>query len=303
MSDSNELILTVICTTYNQSRYIRECLEGIVMQQTNFKFEAVVHDDASTDDTPNIIREFERKYPDIIKPIYEEENQYSKKDGSLERILDSHTHGKYVALCEGDDYWTDPEKLQRQFDMMEEHPDWSCCFHKHSDLLPSGRILEMIPQKIASSYTVDDIINFQDGLIATASMFYRNMFLQKEEKPEFWAKCDIGDIPTKLYLASKGPIGFIDRNMCVYRRRAAGSWTLNQSSLKIRFTHDIRIQKMYYRYNKYTKGKYSKTIYCRMLSNLRYTLWDVIRTPFKRIMPHQWYNAIRDGVLHPQDLE
>ena len=121
-TDSRPLMVTIRCITYNHEPYIRQCLEGFVMQKTNFRFEAVVHDDASTDGTANIIREYAEKYPDIIKPIYETENQYSKHDGSLSRIMDEHTHGKYIAFCEGDDYWTDMYKLQKQYDFLETNP-------------------------------------------------------------------------------------------------------------------------------------------------------------------------------------
>ena len=100
--ESEELMVTIRCITYNHERYIRQCLEGFTMQKTNFRFEAIVHDDASTDGTANIIREYAEKYLDIIKPIFETENQYSKHDGSIARILNEHTHGKYVAMCEGD---------------------------------------------------------------------------------------------------------------------------------------------------------------------------------------------------------
>lgn len=123
------LMVTIRCCTFNQEPYIRDCLEGFVMQKTNFRFEAIVHDDASTDGTAAIIKEYAEKYPDIIKPILETENQYSKHDGSLGRIMNEHTHGKYVAYCEGDDYWIDPLKLQKQVDFLESHPDisFSCC--------------------------------------------------------------------------------------------------------------------------------------------------------------------------------
>ena len=104
MTDNKEIKVTVRCITYNQKEYIRQCLDGFVLQQTNFRFEAIVHDDASTDGTAEIVREYAEKFPDIIKPIFETENQYSKHDGSLGRILNAHTRGKYVAICEGDDY-------------------------------------------------------------------------------------------------------------------------------------------------------------------------------------------------------
>ena len=121
--ETRPLMVTIQCLTYNHESYIRQCLDGFVMQKTNFNFEAIVHDDASTDGTALIIKEYAEKYPDIIKPIYETENQYSKKDGSLNRIMMEHTLGKYVAICEGDDYWIDSEKLQKQVDYMEKHPE------------------------------------------------------------------------------------------------------------------------------------------------------------------------------------
>lgn len=121
-------LVTIRCTVYNHETYIADALEGFVRQQTTFPFEAVVHDDASTDASADIIRRYAERYPDIIRPIYETENQYSKSDGSLGRVMESHTRGKYIALCEGDDYWTDPTKLQRQVDFMESHPDVGLCY-------------------------------------------------------------------------------------------------------------------------------------------------------------------------------
>lgn len=122
------LMVTIQCITYNHEPYIRQCLEGFVMQKANFRFEAIVHDDASTDGTVAIIREYAEKYPDIIKPIYETENQYSKRGfNGVFKIINKHTHGKYVALCEGDDYWIDPLKLQKQVDFLEGNPECSMC--------------------------------------------------------------------------------------------------------------------------------------------------------------------------------
>lgn len=130
-ADNDPLMVTIRCLTYNHEPYIRQCLEGFVMQKTNFRFEAIVHDDASTDGTAAIIREYAEKYPDIIKPIFETENQYSKRDGTLSRILDEYTHGKYVAKCEGDDYWIDPYKLQKQVDYLENHPECVYSCHRY----------------------------------------------------------------------------------------------------------------------------------------------------------------------------
>lgn len=118
----NKPLVSIRCLAYNHEAFIAEALDSFLSQKTNFPFEIVVHDDVSTDKTADIIREYECKYPQIIKPIYEIENQFSKKDGSLARIVDSACKGKYIAYCEGDDFWVNPLKLQKQVDILEENP-------------------------------------------------------------------------------------------------------------------------------------------------------------------------------------
>lgn len=140
--------LVVITTiTYNHEPYIRDALEGFVMQKTSFPFVAIVHDDCSTDGTASILREYAEKYPDIILPIFENENQYSKHDGSLSDIIIAareSTGAKYIALCEGDDYWIDPLKLQKQVDFLESHPDYGMCYTNFN-----------IKNEIKNTYTKD----------------------------------------------------------------------------------------------------------------------------------------------------
>ena len=111
-----DITVAIQCAVYNHEPYLRDCFEGFVMQKTNFRFVAIVHEDCSTDHSADIIREYEAKYPNIFRPIYETENQYSKHDGSLERVMNDAidaTGAKYIAMCEGDDYWTDPLKLKK----------------------------------------------------------------------------------------------------------------------------------------------------------------------------------------------
>lgn len=117
-------LVSIDCTTYNHENFIRDAIEGFLMQKTTFPVEILIHDDASTDKTASIVREYEEKYPHLIKPIYQTENQYSKRDGSIGRIQRGRARGKYVALCEGDDYWTDPLKLQKQVDFLENNKDY-----------------------------------------------------------------------------------------------------------------------------------------------------------------------------------
>ncbi len=117
------ILVTVRCLAYNHAPYIRQCLEGFVMQKTSFRFQVIIHDDASTDGTDDIIREYAEKYPDIIVPIFETENQYSKRNGAISRQMNRLMKGTYAAYCEGDDYWTDPLKLQKQVSFLEQHQE------------------------------------------------------------------------------------------------------------------------------------------------------------------------------------
>lgn len=127
--------LAISCLVYNHEPYLRKCLDGFVMQKTTFPFVAIVHDDCSTDGSASVIREYQEKYPDIIKPIFQPKNTYQRHDGSfgrdLARVLEE-TGAKYIADCEGDDYWTDPLKLQKQVDFLDAHTDYSCCWHGYN---------------------------------------------------------------------------------------------------------------------------------------------------------------------------
>lgn len=226
----NKPKVSVLCITYNHAKFIRDCLDGFVMQKTNFPFEVLIHDDASTDGTADIIREYAEKYPDIIKPIFQTENQWSKgiyvdKEYNWPRI-----NGEYVALCEGDDYWTDPYKLQKQVDFLESHPDYSVCFHSVRVTWDDGRAPDYIyPSKKflkgRTTFKLSDLLN--DNFIQTNSVMYRWRLECKDLFPD-------GILPCDWYLhmlhAQVGKIGFIPDIMGVYRRNAGGIWTNTNKS-------------------------------------------------------------------------
>ena len=129
MNRDSKIMVSVCCIAYNHEKYIRECLDGFVIQKTNVEYEIIINDDASTDRTADIIREYEKKYPNIIRGIYHTENQYSK-GVCPEKFPFLAAKGKYIAMCEGDDYWSDPHKLQKQFDAMELNNNCHMCVHK-----------------------------------------------------------------------------------------------------------------------------------------------------------------------------
>lgn len=223
VSDEYPLMVTIRCITYNHEPYIRQCLEGFVMQKTNFRFEAIVHDDASIDGTAAIIREYAEKYPDIIKPIYETENQYSKNDGSIRRIMNIHTHGKYVAMCEGDDYWTDPYKLQKQVDFLESHPDYVMCSHRFDKYWQENGVLEEDADKDfkGADYDLRNLIGGK-WLTQTLTVMYRRSALDLERYERYGMSMDI----ILFYELLKHGKGYcFPEAMGVYRYHDGGVWS------------------------------------------------------------------------------
>jgi len=229
----NDIMVSICCMTYNQEEYIKDALEGFVNQQTNFKYEVIIHDDASTDNTQKIIKEYHKKYPNIIKPIFQKENQYSQGQPIMINVFKK-AKGKYIALCEGDDYWIDSKKLQMQVDYLEKNNDCTFIFHnaKVIDIL-SGKTENLIPQnsnakKVIQSgndYDVEqmELINF----IPTASVMFRNR--DAKRIPDWFNKCYVGDWPLRLIMTSFGYAHYIDEVMSVYRFNAKGSVTVKNN--------------------------------------------------------------------------
>lgn len=159
----NTPLVSVCCITYNHAQFIRKCLDGFLMQKTNFPIEILIHDDCSTDGTTEIIREYEAKYPDLIFPLYEEENQYQQgKAAEIDFYNYRRARGKYIAYCEGDDYWTDPLKLQKQVDFMEANPEYSVCFHSFDEYYT----------RVGKSRNID--LSKGENIEVTSSMYLHN---------------------------------------------------------------------------------------------------------------------------------
>ena len=229
IEEKSPLMVTILCITYNHKSYIRQCLDGFVKQKTNFRFEAIVHDDASTDGTTDIVREFAEKYPDIIKPMIEKENQYSKGKTSFGRtMLEHYPPGKYIAECEGDDYWIDPLKLQKQVDYMEQHPDCTMtCTRTKLFLDTQNRFLgELYCRKSDGIVDPVDVICRSGYFIATCSIVYRPCV--RDNYPDYCQNCNVGDWPLQIMASMKGHIFYIDEPMCVYRYMSKGSWSSTQ---------------------------------------------------------------------------
>lgn len=211
-------LVSIRCLVYNHEPFLRECLDGFIMQKTNFAFEAIVHDDASTDRSAAIIREYAEKYPDIIKPIYETENQYSKGDGSLSRIMNAAIHPavKFIAMCEGDDYWTDPYKLQKQVDIMT-NDDKVMLVHSKVKLRADYRVFDDISIKTQQKNT--PLALLMANQITTLTVLFRRDIMQKAQEliAQSRIRFPMGDYPLWLAIALHGKIVLLNDCTGVYR--------------------------------------------------------------------------------------
>ena len=212
--------VSVVCTAYNHGAYIRDALEGFVSQRTDFPFEILVSDDASTDDTAAVIRGYAARYPELVRPFLLEKNLYSQGKSLYDELLYPAARGQYIALCEGDDYWTDPEKLQRQVDFLDSHPDYSACVHNtllhYTDgSQPDAPLFADRPEQDVPFETV---VRGMSHAFHTSSILARREFLL--DPPDFRAvafRHGFTDYPVGLWLTMRGRVRYLDRCMSVYR--------------------------------------------------------------------------------------
>jgi len=206
--------VSIVCISYNQEKYIAQALDGFVSQKVNFNFEAIVADDCSTDSTSKIINEYAKKYPNIIKPVLRKKNI-----GVQANLIDAlkRATGDYIALCEGDDFWTDEHKLQKQVDFLDKNDDYSLCFHPVSIIYDNKEQPDAIFPVEKDGFTLEKLL--KSNYIQTNSVMYR----RRE-----YNTIPLNILPIDWYLhlfhAQFGKIGFINQNMSSYRRHAGGIW-------------------------------------------------------------------------------
>ena len=257
-------VVSVICLTHNQEQFVRDCLEGFLMQQTSFPFEVMVYDDASTDNTPDIIKDYAAQYPNIFKPTLYQSNNYSKGLGYV-GFYDGikKAKGKYVAYCEGDDYWTDPGKLQKQVDFLEAHPDYEVCanetlikndMYKHLDgVLFSAFNHNLFVSTTKRHYTFEDSLT--GNIFHVSSLMYRNIPIRL---PGWINRFSAFDMVLYMLLAKEGDMYVMPEVMSVYRSHA-DSLTNNQTeyaSANAFFRLSIDILRLMNRYwNRSYQGK------------------------------------------------
>lgn len=239
--DSKTPIVTVWCLAFNHNPYIRQCLQGFVEQKTDFKFEVLVHDDASTDGTQDIILEYQQKYPDLIKPILEKENLYSRHDGSLMKLQVDLCRGKYIAFCEGDDYWTDPLKLQKQVDFLESHPDFGMC---HTDFsLSDGSRRTHYTEIYPDGNYYPGMLEHENVMIGTLTVLFKKEIFDRTPKYYFDNDFVAGDKPRWIELSKEAKIKYLPEVTACYRileKSASHSPSLEKNLAFRRGLQDIR---------------------------------------------------------------
>lgn len=227
------VLVSISCITYNHEKYIAQAIESFLMQQTDFNYEILIHDDASTDRTADIIREYESKYPNIIKPIYQNENQYSMGVKISATFNWPRAQGKYIALCEGDDYWTDPLKLQKQVDYMDKHPECSMCIHA----VQVGGENGILTGRIIKPNIKTNVVKASDFLLAGGRNFHTSSIVFQRKLitnlPKWYYEAPIEDYPLALICSHYGEVYYIDEILSTYRFLILGSWTMRLSNSSI----------------------------------------------------------------------
>lgn len=242
----SDILVSVAMAAFNHEHYIAEAIEGVLKQETSFRFQLVISEDCSWDTTRSICVDYQKRYPDIIKLLLPEKNLGMMPN--LMHIFEA-CEGKYIAMCEGDDYWTDPYKLQKQVDAMEAQPTLTMCAH-NADILEYG-ILKPSPAIAKNRLAIEDIIA-QDWGIMTASILFRKDALPI---PHWFYTVKNGDYALQLLLALGGDTLILPETMSVYRKHEAGvSATLRPLS------QAAWLISLLYDFNKYTDGRYRKDI-------------------------------------------
>ncbi len=204
--------VTVCCITYNHEKYIAECLDGFLLQQTNFDVEFLIHDDASTDGTQNVI--LSKVGNDSRFQLILRKENIKSTGVPVFPILYKQAKGDYIALCEGDDYWTDPLKLQKQVDFLEANDDYVICFHKVKILKPNGQIIDDYITKVPKEHKTIEALIMDGNYIHTPSVVFRNII---KNYPFEFTEVSFGDFFLYFILAHHGKLKYIDENMAVYR--------------------------------------------------------------------------------------
>jgi len=262
----DDILLSVICRTYNHEKFIKKALDGFVMQKTNFNFEVLIGDDLSSDNTVSIINEYKEKYPKLFKVIPREVNL-----GPVNNLIDlsQKVLGKYVAVCEGDDYWIDPYKLYRQVEFLEKNSDYTVCFNKVIiNYFDSDEENIIAPGNINETTTFDDLIH--GNYIYMNSVVYRWIFKDGLRENNFNFKAMPADWQLHLCHANEGKIKLLDNVMGVYNKHSEGIWASTDNNLKHHLKYGLQEIEFFKTFEKFKNSKYKSLLKKKQLYLFKY---------------------------------
>lgn len=263
----DEVKVSVICLAYNHEKYIRRSLNSMLQQETNFKFELIIHDDCSTDTTRQIIQEYHDKYPEQIKVILQDENQYQKGVAIVEKFMLPVASGKYIAFCECDDYWTDAKKLQLQYDYMESHSNCSLCCHNTVYHCLNKDIDDYNFNSWTDIHVMNEYEVFMQWKVHTSSFFMRKEDGYRDENTiKYW----FGDYVRLTSLFLKGDVVVLPQTMSQYNYGVATGALYNSDMSKLETKKKNVLQRK--EYLEYLLNKYGK---CEEIINRRIKITEL----------------------------
>lgn len=261
--------LSVFCKTYNHRDFIKDALDGFVNQDTCFNFKVVVIDDNSDDGTIEILKSYQEKYPHIFHLLLAKTNFFNHNRIHIHNILkEKFCDGKYISICEGDDFWTDVHKLQKQYDYLESHSDCMMCIHNAVEIDCVNNTERVMLEGIETGIlSMENIILQPYGIYPTASMTLRKEYSLQDS---FFAECVVGDWPIQIKAANSGYVYYSNECMSKYRYMHKNSWSSNiYLDLKKRYIHFSRIVYFLNQFDEYSNYNYSEVIHRKVKSLFR----------------------------------
>ncbi|MEC6822483.1 glycosyltransferase [Photobacterium piscicola] len=272
----DKVYISIVCPCFNQELYIKDAVDSFLSQETEYRFEIIIHDDASTDGTRNVLLEYKNKYPSIIKLILQEENQYSQGK-QIAPLGVEHAEGEYIALCEGDDFWIDKHKLQKQIVELEKNKDINLVISKAISLYPDGKTCDF-----CDLGNERKVIPFEECILGPKKDFFptASFFLRKkifDELPDwFYTEAPVGDYYIQLFAAKYNGVIYLPEATTVYRRDAVGSWSVdvNEKDRTFEIIKKRMLCKSYiiddikYEYKPVVLNKMSLKYYAYVLKNI-----------------------------------
>lgn len=296
----NLVMVSVFVIAYNQKEYIKQTLDSIISQRTSFKFEILVNDDCSTDGTREIIQQYARTYPQVVFPCYHDENMYSKGVNINKEFNYPRARGKYIAMCEGDDYWSDDLKLQSQFDALENNIGCSICVHNTVKITANGTITD---KKFPVLHLKDGILKGNEiihiELVENPWLFHTSSFFIRKNVYDtfikqgfvFADKFPVGDKPLFMFCLISGDVYYVDKDMSCYRTNSGGVVTKISNDTAKHLEYDKKFIEGYKAFDAFTRGKYHEDLEFIEKSKMIHSC--ILRGEFKKTLNRNYKMAFR----------